>query len=430
MNPLIPMGFETPDFAGAYARGAQVYQQRQEATRQNALREAMSQYGPAAMQGDQNALRELAKYDPELGMGLMQNQQQMDLRNREDARQQQELGLRTQQVQQGMSIDNERLAMAKEQARQQAQVHAAQMSAVEREQTAAEVGKFAQTAQMAWNQGPEAFQGFMGQYAEQLPEEFRGMSYEDAPYAIGMATGLVEGFGGTAPEPTAEMRNLEFRATQAGLQPGSPEWQQFMAQGGAPKGTTLSVGPDGSVQFRDGPLGVGGQTEQQAEQKAVTTEMIGDTANRAREEAGSFGSTGFLGSLAQNIQGTNAADLVRHVDALKSQATVGQLKAMRESSPTGSAGLGPLTDRDAQMLAAQAGALDPRSRDFARDLDAYERNLLRTIHGRDEGDRIFEQSRGASQEGGPKPITSVDEYNALPSGSQYIDPNGNKRTKR
>jgi len=55
------------------------------------------------------------------------------------------------------------------------------------------------------------------------------------------------------PETPAAMQTLEARARAAGLQPGSPEYQQFMLQGGrTPEATSLSVGPDGTVQFSSG----------------------------------------------------------------------------------------------------------------------------------------------------------------------------------
>ncbi len=56
---------------------------------------------------------------------------------------------------------------------------------------------------------------------------------------------------GAGPEPTDTQRNLEWRAAQSGLQPGTPEYQQFMMSGGS-GGTSLSVGPDGSVSFQQG----------------------------------------------------------------------------------------------------------------------------------------------------------------------------------
>lgn len=85
-NALIPLGVSMPDFAGAYGQGAQVYQNQQEQGRQNALRKALEEYGPAAMRGDQGALGELAKYDPSMSMGLIGDQQQMDMRSRADQR--------------------------------------------------------------------------------------------------------------------------------------------------------------------------------------------------------------------------------------------------------------------------------------------------------------------------------------------------------
>lgn len=47
------------------------------------------------------------------------------------------------------------------------------------------------------------------------------------------------------------VRALEIRAERAGLQPGTPEYNQFMIGGGS-GGTSLSVGADGSVQFNQG----------------------------------------------------------------------------------------------------------------------------------------------------------------------------------
>lgn len=53
------------------------------------------------------------------------------------------------------------------------------------------------------------------------------------------------------PDLTDTQRNLMWRAEQAGLQQGTPEYAQFMASGGS-AGTSLTVGPDGTVQFQQG----------------------------------------------------------------------------------------------------------------------------------------------------------------------------------
>jgi hypothetical protein len=95
--------------------------------------------------------------------------------------------------------------------------------------------------------------------------------------------------GGAAPDQPAEVRELEFRAQQGGLVPGTPEYQEFMRSGGAtlgenfrpatseeaaqygatagqidtssgrfypiqpPSGMTIETGPDGTTRIVQGP---------------------------------------------------------------------------------------------------------------------------------------------------------------------------------
>lgn len=51
------------------------------------------------------------------------------------------------------------------------------------------------------------------------------------------------------------------------------------------------------------------------------------------------------------------------------------------------------------MLAAASGAIDPGASpaDFQRQLDTYERTLLRIVHGPAEGDRVFAETRPPAQ---------------------------------
>lgn len=74
-------------------------------------------------------------------------------------------------------------------------------------------------------------------------------------------------------EMTDTQQNLMWRAQQAGLQPGTPEWQQFMMSGGS-GGTSLSVGPDGSVSFQQGG-GMKPLTEQQSKDTVYATRAEG-----------------------------------------------------------------------------------------------------------------------------------------------------------
>ena len=139
--------------------------------------------------------------------------------------------------------------------------------------------------------------------------------------------------------------------------------------------------------------------EAAAESNAVTaSEVVTTAAARAREAARNrnFGSVGtsFIAGLPIIGALTDSGEVMRQVEVLKSMAKVENLTAMRAASPTGGA-LGGVTEKEADMLAAKSGALDPNSPNFERDLDDYERTLLRVIHGKEAGDRIFEQTRGA-----------------------------------
>tara|TARA_R110002167_G_scaffold101007_1_gene263475 strand:+ start:13 stop:999 length:987 start_codon:yes stop_codon:yes gene_type:complete len=62
---------------------------------------------------------------------------------------------------------------------------------------------------------------------------------------------------------TTAFQTLKARASAAGLTEGTPEYQQFMIQGGANKGMSLSVGADGSVVMTQGGTSIPKLTESQ-----------------------------------------------------------------------------------------------------------------------------------------------------------------------
>jgi hypothetical protein len=115
-------------------------------------------------------------------------------------------------------------------------------------------------------------------------------------------------------------------------------------------------------------------------------------AQRARQAAANRRVGGVLGPLAAMNPATANAEIVRQVGTLKSMAAAENINAMRQASPTGGA-LGNASDADIMLLQQKSGALDPFSPNFERDLDDYERTLLRTIHGFEEGNRIYEATR-------------------------------------
>jgi len=254
----------------------------------------------------------------------------------------------------------------------------------------------------------------------------------------------------------AGVAELQWRAEQAGLTPGTPEYQAFIMGGGKgplvdftganiggasevgtiPQGYELFVDPaTGARSMRPipgGPEDTSKQTQKQAGAAEIAGGTIISAAQRAREAAQGPTATGLTGAALSYIPTSQAAEVYRQVDVLKSQAKVENLTAMRAASPTGGA-LGSVTEKEAEMLAAKSGALDPKSPNFMRDLDDYELTLLQTIHGPEAGKAIFDQSRNgapiSSVGGAPMQINSDSEYDALPSGAEFVGPDGLKRRK-
>lgn len=139
--------------------------------------------------------------------------------------------LGVQQQRQALELGQEQIANIRRQA-SAAAAAAEDKATLAREYEQAQNGmKMALTAlttgdQQAWNQVAAGF-GMSG-----LPMDESGARALDA-----VLSGIGEGLGlGAAipetPEPTADMRNLQWRAEQAGLVPGSPEYRDFMSTGG------------------------------------------------------------------------------------------------------------------------------------------------------------------------------------------------------
>lgn len=224
---------------------------------------------------------------------------------------------------------------------------------------------------------------------------------------------------------TDTQRNLEWRAQQAGLMPGTPEYQRFMEKGGSgpqvevnlPGQPNIGTIPQGFEAIQDqqtkawsmrpipgGPADTTKATAAKADNVSMSTDVITGAAAKARKAYSEafLPVTGTLGAIAGRFPETNSAEVRRQVETLKSNAKIENLQAMRAASPTGGA-LGAVSDSENAMLAAKAGALDPDSPNFERDLEDYERSLLRTIHGKDAGDAVFEQTRSG---GGVQPAGS------------------------
>lgn len=225
-------------------------------------------------------------------------------------------------------------------------------------------------------------------------------------------------------EKTAAMQNYEYMIANG--VPGDVAFER--AFGGNGTSVTVNNGgevgtiPQGFELFTDPETGarsmrpIAGGPEDKTKQeqaKANAAETSGDTiitaATRARDAARerAFGPLG-QGTVSKLNPLSDAAEVGRQVAVLKANATIEALNAMRQQSPTGGA-LGNVTEGEGQMLAAKSGALDPSSPTFERDLADYTQTLLRVIHGRDQGDRIFGEQWGAPEaQSGPGDLSDDD----------------------
>jgi hypothetical protein len=140
--------------------------------------------------------------------------------------------------------------------------------------------------------------------------------------------------------------------------------------------------------------------DQSRQNKRMTmTDTVTGAADAARSLADQM-STGLIGQGMSYFGQSDAAEVYRQTDVLKSTATIENLNAMRRESPTGGA-LGNVTEKEGAMLAAAAGALDPASGParFQQQLDNYEMTLMRVIHGYEAGTHMFLQRKAMQQQG-------------------------------
>lgn len=158
---------------------------------------------------------------------------------------------------------------------------------------------------------PEQFRNDPTAAAQFLIAEARGyqdplarQQYQaDIDYKRAQTANLQRGAGADIPD---SVQALDLRAQRAGLQPGTAEYNQFMITGGR-GGTSLSVGPDGTVNFEQG--GTRPLTEAQSKDAVYATrgegalpiiDRYGDALTNFRESVSS--NVPFVGNYAKSAE--------------------------------------------------------------------------------------------------------------------------------
>jgi hypothetical protein len=112
---------------------------------------------------------------------------------------------------------------------------------------------------------------------------------------------------------------------------------------------------------------------QQVAQLDFKTDL--ENINKALERTSEW-STGW-GSYLKVIPNTDAMALDDVVQSVKSGQLLNNLKALKDSSPTGASGFGSLTEKEGQQLMAKVRTLNPASKTFVEDLNFIKEKLVK-----------------------------------------------------
>ncbi|MDI9407819.1 MAG: phage tail tip lysozyme [Candidatus Pacebacteria bacterium] len=260
--------------------------------------------------------------------------------------------------------------------------------------------------------GPDGQGGFVPLITPPVDPGYAVMGPEDVA-ALGLPPGSYQrGPKGEIKQIGGGGTNVTVNNGGVGVEPLGTEGQILVPDPAQPSGYRVEVAPGSKLAIE---ADAAAKKAELTDSSAMTaTEVVTSAAARAREANNERAVGGLLGGIVAYNPSSSNAEVYRQVDVLKSNAKIENLTAMRAASPTGGA-LGSVTDKESEMLAAKSGALDPASPNFERDLDDYERTLLRVVHGKEAGDAIFEASREES--GGAGGIsTDADGWTVLPNG--------------
>jgi len=208
-----------------------------------------------------------------------------------------------------------------------------------------------------------------------MPEAQKPMVVGNA--LVSPATGEVI-YQGSQEQPTtpASVRELQWRAEQAGLLPGTLEYASFMREGGG-RGTNINVAaaaPTPPTGYRNvfdangmlvsqeaipgGPVATSqaAQAEQTQMYNDIVIEDIGKFRNLVENQGLLTPVTGLTGAVARAVPGSPAMDAKALQDTIAASISFDRLQAMRNASPTGGA-LGSVTENELNLLQSTLGSI-------------------------------------------------------------------------
>ncbi|WP_306127940.1 hypothetical protein [Roseovarius sp. MMSF_3350] len=232
MNANIILAGQQPDLVNTLARSTEAAAYANANQRQNALTNLYQQHGAGIASGDQNALNALAGIDPMAAMDVQSSRLGME------------------QTRQSMQIDREKMGMLKEEAKRQARLDAAKLSADERAQAAEQLQGVLRGAAAMYQAGDRDTYNAWLQRNGLDPQQY---PFEQFPAHLAQATGTIEALTeaqdyAQGPEPADEYGRYVAEERAAGREPltrieynRSDKLKQ-----------NIEVGADGSVRLAEG----------------------------------------------------------------------------------------------------------------------------------------------------------------------------------
>jgi hypothetical protein len=359
LNPNIILSGQQFDLMGAMDRGMQLANNRNALARQREMEQLYRTQGNALMQGDVNALGQLAQLDPMVAQDMLAQKQDMDFSAETMA----------------MRREAARVATAEKLAAEAATLTAEQLAA-EREALSGALQGGAFFYQKQDKAGYEAFLRSKGIDPAEYP-------FEAFPAHAADVEGVLEALDKfAAPDPTkGAPTGFMFndpRNPAAGVAPlpgftktpdtvvniggeGGPQTQI----GSIPQGFAAVVDGNSPAGYRFIPIPGGPEdtskssaaaAEGSLQQSNIVLDKIGQAKDLIANSAWYNPATGFGAQKAAQVGGTNAANYKAVTDTIEANIAFDSLAAMREASPTGGA-LGAISERELVLLGATLASL-------------------------------------------------------------------------
>lgn len=192
-----------------------------------------------------------------------------------------------------------------------------------------------------------------------------------------------------------------------------------------PDGTMEAV-PGGPADIKAGELG-----DKRARQQRAAVEQAERVISKVDQALDRVGmNTAGLGSVLSSIPGTDAKNLQTTLDTIKANLGFAELQAMREASPTGGA-LGAIAVQELIALQSTVASLDQgqspeQLRNSLAQIKTHYQNWKQAVQN---GGAAAGGKPAAAPSQGPARVASDADYNALPSGAEFIAPDGSRRRK-